>query len=86
MGLLKNLRVLFGSDAGKRLIDLENRVSDVEFNQDRIKDVSERRFRSLRKRQRDESEMEDPEPSPTTDSRLQRLRERRQSRIRTNGG
>jgi len=91
MGLVKNLRVLFGSDAGKRLIDLENRVSDVEFAQDRIADVSERRFRSLRKRQKDEEQLTIPEgPAPLTavDRASRRLQLRRMAITarRENGG
>jgi hypothetical protein len=86
MGLLKNLRVLFGSDAGHRLLNLEERVSDVEFNQDRERDKSERRFRSLRKRQKDEQEVLDLEPQPAADGRLQRLRQRRAARSRVGNG
>lgn len=54
MGLLANLRVLCTSDIGSRVRELSADVMRIEGDLDEIRDLSERRFRRLRKRQSDE--------------------------------
>jgi len=81
MGLLANLRVLCGSPVGAQVLELRERMEQIEFEQDRQREIHERRYRSLRKRQRDEEETNGHPDTPAAESgSVARLRARRAAR------
>ena len=81
MSLWANLRVLCGSPIGSQVLQLRERLEQIEFEQDRQRDIAERRFRSLRKRQKDEEVIQDArDPEPEENGSVARLRARRAAR------
>lgn len=54
MGLLANLQVLCQSDVGSVVRELRTRLVQLETDFDEMRDLTERRFRRVRKRESDE--------------------------------
>jgi len=81
MGLLSNLRVLATSDVGSVVRELRNRIIQLEADIDEVRELSESRFRRLRKRQSDDQGVINGSASPQgSNPRLDRLVARRAAR------
>ena len=81
MGLLDNLRVLCTSDVGSQVRQLHSRLVQLETDFDEMRDLTERRFRRVRKRETDERTSPNGDVAPPAqDSRVARILARRARR------
>jgi hypothetical protein len=87
MGLLSNLRVLCASDIGDVVRDTRKKVAQLEADIDEMRELSELRFRRLRKRQSDERGVENGDARTVPENpALARLLARRSARAGARGG
>jgi hypothetical protein len=81
MGLLANLRELCASDVGSVVRELRTRLMQLETDFDEMRDLTERRFRRVRKRDSDETERTNGSAqAPPMDARVGRILARRARR------